>query len=112
MFVVLFYHDTVWMETDRAKMNAAVFKALKPGGIYAIVDHSAKAGSGLADVKTFHRVDEKNVREEILKAGFKLESEASFLRNPTDTRDWNDSPSAAGDRRGTSDRFVLKFVKP
>ena len=112
VFVVLFYHDTVWMETDRAKMNAAVFKALKPGGVYGIVDHSAKAGSGLADVKTFHRIDEKNVRDEILKAGFKVESEASFLRNASDTRDWNDSPSAAGDRRGTSDRFVLKFVKP
>ncbi|HXX66625.1 MAG TPA: hypothetical protein VEK07_05570 [Polyangiaceae bacterium] len=29
-----------------------------------------------------------------------------------DTRDWNDSPPQARDRRGTSDRFVLKFVKP
>ena len=44
--------------------------------------------------------------------GFKLAAEADFLRNPGDARDWNDSPTAAAERRGTSDRFVLKFVKP
>jgi predicted methyltransferase len=31
---------------------------------------------------------------------------------PEDKRDWNTAPFAAGDKRGTSDRFVLKFVKP
>ncbi|HUE39122.1 MAG TPA: SAM-dependent methyltransferase, partial [Candidatus Binatia bacterium] len=112
VFIVLFYHDTVWMDVDRAKMNAAVFRALKPGGIFAVIDHSAKPGSGLADVQTFHRIDEQVARQEIERAGFRLASSASFLRNPADTRDWNDSPMAAGARRGTSDRFVLKFVKP
>ena len=112
VFVVLFYHDTVWMKTDRAKMNRAVFQALKPGGVYAVIDHSARPGTGLADVETLHRIEEKVVREEIEQAGFKLVGEADFLRNPTDPRDWNDSPRAAGQRRGTSDRFVLKFVKP
>ena len=112
VFIVLFYHDTVWMDVDRAKMNAAVFRALKPGGIFAVIDHSAKPGSGLADVQTFHRIDERVARQEIERAGFRLASSASFLRNPADTRDWNDSPIAAGARRGTSDRFVLEFVKP
>jgi predicted methyltransferase len=112
VFIVLFYHDTVWMDVDRAKMNAAVFRALKPGGTFAVIDHSAKQGSGLAEVQTFHRIDEQVVREEIERAGFRLAATASFLRNPADTRDWNDSPMAAGARRGTSDRFVLKFVKP
>jgi len=46
------------------------------------------------------------------KAGFRLAAEADFLRNPADMRDWNDSPRAAAERRGTSDRFVLKYVKP
>jgi len=50
--------------------------------------------------------------ESIEKAGFRLAAEATFLRNPDDPRDWNASPTAAGGRRGTSDRFVLKFVKP
>jgi predicted methyltransferase len=110
--VVLFYHDTFWLKADRAKMNAAVFKALKPGGVYGIVDHSARPGTGANDVQTLHRIEEKTVREDVEKAGFKLAAEADFLRNPADTRDWNDSASAAGARRGTSDRFVLKFVKP
>lgn len=109
---VLFYHDTVWLGVDRDAMNAAIFKALKHGGVYGIVDHSAKAGAGIREVKTLHRIEEKIVRDEVERAGFRLVSTASFLANPNDTRDWNDSPSQAGDRRGTSDRFVLKFVKP
>jgi predicted methyltransferase len=109
---VLFYHDTYWQEVDRAAMNAAVYAALRPGGLYGIVDHSARAGDGATAVKTFHRIEEHLVREEIEAAGFTLIAEADFLRNPADTRDWNDAPSAAGDRRGTSDRFVLLFAKP
>jgi len=109
---VLFYHDTVWIGVDREKMNRAVFAALKPGGVYGIVDHSGLPGSGLTGVQTVHRIEEKIVRDEIERVGFRLVAEASFLRNPDDTRDWNDSPKAAGERRGTSDRFVLRFEKP
>ncbi|WP_437747359.1 SAM-dependent methyltransferase [Sorangium sp. So ce1504] len=112
VFLVLFYHDTVWMEADRAAMNRAVFRALKPGGVFAIVDHAGRAGTGVTEVKTLHRIEEKIVREEIERAGFRLAAEATFLRSPADTRDWNASPMVAGDKRGTSDRFVLKFVKP
>lgn len=112
VLVVLFYHDTVWMEVDRNAMNRAVFKALKPGGVFLIVDHSGRDGTGVTEVKTLHRIEEKVVRGEIERAGFRFAAEAGFLRNPADTRDWNDSPSVAGDKRGTSDRFVLKFVKP
>ena len=89
-----------------------VFQALKPGGVFALIDHSGRPGTGTTESQTFHRIDEKVVREEIERAGFKFGGEASFLRNPADTRDWNDAPSAAADRRGTSDRFVYKFVKP
>jgi predicted methyltransferase len=109
---VLFYHDTFWLKVDRAKMNAAIFKALKPGGAYVIVDHTAKKGAGASDVQTLHRIEESTVREEIERAGFKLAASAEFLRNPSDTRDWSASPGAAGEKRGTSDRFVLRFVKP
>lgn len=109
---VLFYHDTVWMKTDRAKMNRAIFAALKPGGVYAIVDHAGRDGSGTSESDTLHRIEEKVVREEVQAAGFTLAGEGSFLRNPKDTRDWNASPMKAAEKRGTSDRFVLKFVKP
>ena len=109
---ILFYHDTVWLGVDREKMNRAVFAALKPGGVYGIVDHSAAPGAGLSAVKTMHRIEEKVLRQEIEQAGFQFVAEASFLRNASDTLDWNDSPREAGDRRGTSDRFVLEFKKP
>jgi predicted methyltransferase len=112
VFCVLFYHDLFWLKVDRAKMNAAVFRALKHGGTYAIVDHSAKPGAGATEVQTLHRVEESVVRAEIESAGFRLRAEGNFLRNPNDARDWNDSPMAAAERRGTSDRFVLAFEKP
>jgi|CZKU01.1.fsa_nt_gi predicted methyltransferase len=109
---VLVYHDTVWLGIDRDKMNKAVFDALKKGGEYVVVDHSAAEGHGLDDVKTFHRIEEATVTREVLQAGFERATGANFLRNPEDARDWNDSPKVAAERRGTSDRFVLKFVKP
>ncbi|MFO0549152.1 MAG: SAM-dependent methyltransferase [Polyangiaceae bacterium] len=112
VYMVLFYHDLYWVGTDRAKMNKSIFAALKPGGFYGIIDHSAAAGAGDTGVKTLHRIEESTVRKEIEAAGFVLVREGQFLRNPSDTLDWNDSPSAAGDKRGTSDRFALLFKKP
>jgi predicted methyltransferase len=112
VLIVLLYHDTVWMKADRERMNQAVHRALRPGGVYGIVDHSAAAGSGVRDVETLHRIDEAVVRREVEAAGFQLAAESDFLRNPDDARDWSASPRTAGERRGTSDRFVLKFVKP
>lgn len=109
---VLFYHDTVWMKTDRTRMNQSVYSALRPGGAYFIIDHSGRPGTGTTEVQTIHRIEEQLVRDEVQKAGFRLVAQGDFLRNPADTRDWNASPRAAAERRGTSDRFVLKFVKP
>jgi predicted methyltransferase len=110
--MVLFYHDTVWMKVDRERMNRAIFAALAPGGVYAILDHSARPGSGTADAETLHRIDEQVVRAEVESAGFRLARSGDSWRNPGDTRDWNASPRKAGERRGTSDRFALAFVKP
>jgi predicted methyltransferase len=108
----VFYHDTVWLKTDRGRMNRAVFDALAPGGAFVVIDSSARPGTGTADSATLHRIDEQTVKDEVTAAGFRLAEEGSFLRNPQDARDWNSSPMAAGERRGTSDRFALRFVKP
>jgi len=109
---VLNYHDTVNMKADRAKMNKTVFAALKKGGYYGIVDSSAADGSGTRDTDTLHRIDQKVVDTEVKAAGFKLAGESNVLRNPDDKRDWNSSPKAAAEKRGTSDRFVLLYQKP
>ena len=101
------YHDLGHMGVDRARMNAAVFAALKPGGIYVIADHAGRAGTGISEAGTLHRVEEAFLRAEVERAGFKLAAEGQFLRNPNDPRDRN-TPEPAQPKA----EFVLKFVKP
>jgi predicted methyltransferase len=101
------YHDTVWLGTDRARMNRAVFDALKPGGIFIVADHSAKPGAGTGVTKSLHRIEESLVRQEVLAAGFRLVESANFLRNPDDTRELPVSKNTV-----RNDEFVLKFRKP
>jgi predicted methyltransferase len=108
----LVYHDFVWMKVDRTRMNAAIFAALRPGGRFYIADHHAAAGAGLTAVETLHRIEPAEIKKEVEAAGFVLEKEGNFLRHAEDTRDWSTSPGTAGEKRGTSDRFVLLFKKP
>ena len=105
------YHDVIAEKFDPNKLDQAVFAALKSGGTFTIIDNAAKDGSGTADCERLHRIDEQVVKDDLLRAGFKLAGESSFLRNPADTRDWNADPDA-DKRTRTQDRFVLKFVKP
>lgn len=112
VITILNYHDFIWQKADTAKLNKAVFAALKPGGVYAIVDHSAAKNTGIRDVETLHRIDEDVVKKEVLEAGFELEAHSDVLRHPDDQRDWSTSPRNAGEKRGTSDRFTLRFIKP
>lgn len=111
VLMIRFYHDTYWQKTDRVKMNKAVFAALKPGGVYGIVDHHAEKGSKDRDVLSLHRVDAEMVKTEILAAGFVLEASSDVLRNPDDTLDWNIFADNAKNRDNT-DRFVFRFRKP
>lgn len=102
-----FYHDTVWLGADRARMNRAIFSALKRGGILIIADHSGRPGTGTAEARTLHRIEESVLRREVEAAGFRLVAEERFLRNPDDPRN---TPVDASKIR--NDEFVLKFVKP
>jgi len=105
--IVLNYHDIAYLPVDRAKMDARLFAALKPGGRLVVIDHSAKAGTGVADTKTLHRIDEAVVLAEFRQAGFVLEATSDFLRNPADSRELS-----SGDGRIPTDKFALRFVKP
>ena len=101
------YHDTTYMGIDRAKMNKAMFAALKPGGFLVIADHSARPEDGAAVGKTYHRIAEQTLRSEVEAAGFKFVADAQFLRHPEDARN-----SIVFRNSTPVDEFVLKFQKP
>lgn len=103
------YPDKFMGPTDPAVLNAAVFAALKPGGLYIVVDHAAEAGSGMRDTETLHRIDEAVVKQQVLAAGFQYVGESNVLRNPSDDHKRN-----VFDRviRGHTDQFAYKFRKP
>jgi predicted methyltransferase len=108
-FMSQFYHDGHFQKIDMAAMNKAIWDALKPGGTFFIVDHSAEAGSGTRDAGTLHRIDPETVKQEVLAAGFVLEAESDILKNPDDARKVDVfDPSI----RGKTDQFILKFKKP
>ena len=101
------YHDLGHLGIDRAAMNRAVFHALKHGGFFIIADHAGRAGTGISEAGTLHRVEEAFLRGEVEAAGFKMLEEGMFLRNPNDPKDKN-TPEPPQPK----DEFVLKFVKP
>jgi predicted methyltransferase len=101
------YHDLGHLGVDRARMNQAVFRALKPGGLYVIADHAGRPGTGISESGTLHRIEEAFLRREVEAAGFKLVEEGKFLRNPNDPRDKN-----TPDPPQPKDELVLKFVRP
>jgi len=101
------YHDTTAMaDVDRAKMNKAMFDALKPGGILLIADHAGPPGGGATTGNTLHRIEESTLKQEVLAAGFKLVGEADFLRDPNDPH----TDKVFG--RPSVDEFVVKFQRP
>ena len=105
--LVLNYHDISYLDVDRARMNARLFAALKPGGRLVVVDHAALKGTGISSGKTLHRIDEDVVLTEVKQAGFVLDAEGDFLRNPADSRN-----ESSNQPKVPTDKFALRFVKP
>jgi len=107
------YHDYpdeyMGKDADPSLLNKAVFKILKPGGTYMIIDHMAKPGRGMADTEKLHRVDPAIVRQQVEAAGFKFAGESKVLNNPNDPLD---IPVFDPKIRGHTSQFAYKFVKP
>lgn len=102
-------HDSFAAPADPAKINKAIYAALKPGGLYVVLDHAAQAGSGLRDTETLHRIDEAVVKSEVAAAGFELAGESNILRNKDDAHTLKVfDPSI----RHKTDQFILIFRKP
>ncbi len=103
------FYDKFMGPADVPAFNKAVYKALKPGGYYVIIDHSAPDGSGLADTDTTHRIDAAVVKKDMAAAGFAFVGESNVLRNPADTRTVLVFDKSI---RGKTDQFVYLFRKP
>ena len=106
------YHDMKIAEygvVDTVAFDRAVYKALKPGGIYFILDHQGPPNMTTADIEKMHRINRDVVVREVTSAGFKLVAEGRFLRRPGD-----DHTKSIFDKsiQGHTDQYALKFVKP
>jgi predicted methyltransferase len=104
------YHDFHNIpNVDVGAIDKAIFKALKPGGVFIVLDHTAEKGSEFRDTSTLHRIDPEAVKKEVVAAGFKFEGQSEVLRNPNDPHTAKVfEPSI----RGKTDQFILKFRKP
>jgi predicted methyltransferase len=112
VFIRQDYHDLYdkfMGPADVAAFNKAVFAALKPGGVYVVLDHVAAKGSGIEATESLHRIDPARVKKDILAAGFKFDAESSILANAGD-----DHTKMVFDPsiRGHTDQFLYRFKKP
>jgi predicted methyltransferase len=102
-------HDSFMGPANVAALNRAFYKALKPGGIYLVIDHIAEPGSGLRDTESLHRIDPLRLRKEIEAAGFRLDAQSGLLRHPQDDHTLS---VFDGKVRGHTDQVVYRFRKP
>jgi predicted methyltransferase len=104
------YHDFHNIpNADVGQINKMIFDALKPGGVYIVLDHTAEKGSGTRDTATLHRIDPEAVKTEVEAAGFKFEGQNEVLRNPNDPHTAKVFDASV---QGKTDQFILKFRKP
>jgi predicted methyltransferase len=115
VLLIKVYHDMYWIDEkngwpkiDVAGVLDQLAKALKPGGVLLVVDHSAKAGTGSADAGKLHRIDEAYARKDFEAHGFTFVKSSDLLRKPEDKRDLI---SYKGPALGKTDRFVFLFRK-
>jgi predicted methyltransferase len=105
------YHDlyAFYGPDKAAQFDAAVFRMLRPGGTFIVIDHAAASGAAASTIRQLHRIDPAIVTAQVVAAGFVLEAESNILRNAADR---HDQPVFAPSIRGHTDQFVLKFRKP
>ena len=103
------YHDKFMGPADLGEFGKQVLAALKPGGVFVVIDHTARAGSGIEHTDTLHRIDPEVVKKEMTAAGFVFDGSSDALRN-------RDDPLTAkvfdASIRGKTDQFMFRFRKP
>jgi predicted methyltransferase len=115
VLLIKVYHDLYWIDSEghwpKIDVNSVLnqlARALKPGGVLLLVDHSAKPGTGSADASALHRIDEAFAIKDFEAHGFKVIAKSDVLRKPEDPRD---QITYKGPMLGKTDRFVVVFRK-
>lgn len=106
------YHDLKipqFGKVDTIAFDRAVYAALRPGGIFFVLDHQGSPGMSDADIARLHRIDRAVVIKEVTSAGFRLVAEGDFLRRSADN---HQLPIFDQEIQGHTDQFALKFIKP
>jgi predicted methyltransferase len=106
------YHDLKIVKygvVDTEEFDRRVFAALKPGGVFFIIDHQANPGEAIEDIARLHRIEKSVVTREVTAAGFRLVAEGDFLHRPGDDHTKTIFDPAI---QGKTDQYALKFVKP
>jgi len=103
------YPDKFMGNVDPVVLDKQVYKVLKPGGVFIVIDHVAPAGSGMRDTDTLHRIDPAIVKKQVESAGFVFDGESNALRNPADPHDIKVFDKSI---RGHTDQFMYRFRKP
>jgi predicted methyltransferase len=103
------YPDAFMGKVDPVAFDKQVYAALKPGGMFVVIDHVAPAGSGMADTDTLHRIDPEIVKKQVESVGFVYAGESNVLRNPNDPHTIKVFDSSI---RGHTDQFMYRFRKP
>ncbi len=111
VFLIQNFHDFHFdrFDVDLERILAMYRKALKPGGVMAVIDHQAEMGAPATTGTTVHRIDAAVVKSEMAAAGFKLDGELDILKNNTDDPT---KPVFDPSVRGKTSRFILKFSNP
>ena len=103
------YPDKFMGNVDPVVLDKQVFKVLKPGGVFVVIDHVAPAGSGMRDTDTLHRIAPAIVRKQAESVGFVFDGQSDALRNPADPHDIKVFDKSI---RGHTDQFMYRFRKP
>ena len=106
--VLTFRNMHNFTEQGRSVINKAAFNALKPGGIYGVIDHTKRHMESYDDER-WRRVDPVQIILELVSMGFEFEGYSNIHSRPEDELIY-DSTDESINRN--SDRFTLKFRKP
>jgi predicted methyltransferase len=109
VFSVLNYHEMLRTGVETTVFHSKLFKAMKPGATYLIIDHNANLGYDVRKTLPLHRLDPKEIRQAVQAAGFQLVTDSRLLEHLDDDHTWD---VLTDGKRDMTDQTIFVFRKP